>query len=39
MVIRDIPLTLASYPNPAPISVVDSALSLASSRGTHIAAV
>ena len=39
MAIRDILLTLTSYPDPTPVSVVDRAVSLASVLGTHIAAI
>jgi nucleotide-binding universal stress UspA family protein len=39
MTIRDVLLTLTSYPDPTPVSVVDSAVSLASILGAHIAAI
>ncbi len=39
MSIRDLLLTLTSYPDQTPVSVVDSAVSLASSLGAHIAAI
>lgn len=39
MAIKDILLTLTSYPDRTPVSVVDSAVSLASSLGAHIAAI
>ena len=39
MAIRDVLLTLTSYPNPTPVSVIDRAVSLASSFGAHIAAI
>jgi nucleotide-binding universal stress UspA family protein len=39
MAIRDILLTLTSYPDPTPVSVVDRAVSLASVLGAHIAAI
>lgn len=39
MSIRDILLTLTSYPEPTPVSVVDRAVSLASALGAHIAAI
>ncbi|MDE2068975.1 MAG: universal stress protein [Bradyrhizobium sp.] len=39
MAIRDILLTLTSYPEPTPISVVDRAVSFASTLGAHIAAI
>lgn len=39
MTIRDILLTLTSYPESTPISVVDRAVSFASTLGAHIAAI
>jgi len=39
MAIKDILLTLTSYPDPTPISVIDHAVSFASAIDTHIAAV
>ncbi|WP_166298276.1 MULTISPECIES: universal stress protein [Bradyrhizobium] len=39
MAIRDVLLTLTSYPDPTPVSVIDSAVSLASALGAHIAAI
>lgn len=39
MAIRDILLTLTSYPDPTPVSVVDRAVSLATLLGAHIAAI
>ena len=39
MAIRDILLTLTSYPDPTPVAVIDRAVSLASLLGAHIAAV
>ena len=39
MAIRDILLTLTSYPDAAPVSVIDDAVSLASALGAHIAAI
>src|SRR6516164_10065236 len=39
MAIRDILLTLTSYPDPTPVSVVDRAVSFASALDAHIAAI
>lgn len=39
MAIRDILLTLTSYPDPTPVSVIDRAVSLTSLFGAHIAAI
>lgn len=39
MAIRDILLTLTSYPDATPVSVVDRAVSLATLLGAHIAAI
>src|SRR5690242_16504500 len=39
MAIKDILLTLISYPDQTPVAVIDSAVSLASSLGAHIAAI
>ncbi|CUU17727.1 Universal stress protein UspA CDS [Bradyrhizobium sp.] len=39
MAIRDVLLTLTSYPDPTPVSVIDRALSLSSLLGAHIAAI
>ncbi|MBR0697840.1 universal stress protein [Bradyrhizobium lablabi] len=39
MAIRDILLTLRSYPDATPASVIDDAVSLASALGAHIAAI
>lgn len=39
MAIKDILLTLTSYPDPTPVSVVDRAVSFASALNAHIAAI
>ncbi len=39
MAIKDILLTLTSYPDPTPVSVVDRAVSFASTLNAHIAAI
>jgi hypothetical protein len=39
MAFRDVLLTLTSYPEPTPVSVVEDAISFASSLGCHIAAI
>ena len=39
MAIKDVLLTLTSYPEPTPVSVIEDAVSFASSFGAHIAAV
>jgi nucleotide-binding universal stress UspA family protein len=39
MAIKDILLTLTSYPDPTPVSVVDQGVSVASALGAHIAAI
>jgi hypothetical protein len=39
MAMRVILLVLTSYPNQTPVSIIDSAVSLASSLGAHIAAI
>jgi len=39
MAFRDILLALTSYPDPTPASVIDRAVSLASTLGAHIAAI
>ena len=39
MAIRDILLTLTSYPDPTPVSVIDRAVSFASALDAHIAAI
>ncbi|MBR0764815.1 nucleotide-binding universal stress UspA family protein [Bradyrhizobium japonicum] len=39
MAIRDVLLTLTSYPEPTPVSVIDRAVSLGSTFGAHIAAI
>jgi len=39
MAIKDILLALPSYPEPTPVSVIDSAISLASLLGAHLAAI
>jgi hypothetical protein len=39
MAIRDVLLTLTSYPDAAPVSVIDDAVSLASALGVHLAAI
>ncbi|GGI21180.1 universal stress protein [Bradyrhizobium guangdongense] len=39
MAIKDVLLTLTSYPDPAPVSVIDRAVALASTLGAHIAAI
>ena len=39
MAFKDILLTLTSYPDPTPVSVVEDAVSIAASLGAHLAAV
>ncbi len=39
MAVKDILLTLTSYPDPTPVAVIDRAISLASLLGAHIAAI
>jgi nucleotide-binding universal stress UspA family protein len=39
MAFKDILLTLTSYPDPTPVSVLDDAVSIAATLGTHLAAV
>src|SRR5690349_21815075 len=39
MAIKDILLTLPSYPEPTPVSVIDTAISLASLLDAHLAAI
>jgi nucleotide-binding universal stress UspA family protein len=39
MAVRDVLLTLTSYPDPTPVSVIEDAVSFASSLGCHIAAI
>src|SRR5690242_7922795 len=39
MTIRGVLLTLTTYPDPTPVSVIDNAVSFASSLGCHIAAI
>lgn len=39
MTIKDVLLTLTSYPEPTPVSVIDDAVALAASFGAHIAAI
>ncbi|MDE5462214.1 universal stress protein [Bradyrhizobium sp. CSS354] len=39
MAIRDVLLALTSYPDPTPVTVIDRAVSLASTLGAHIAAI
>jgi nucleotide-binding universal stress UspA family protein len=39
MAFKDILLTLTSYPDPTPVSVLDDAVSIAAALGAHIAAV
>jgi hypothetical protein len=39
MAIKDVLLTLTSYPEPTPVSVIEDAVSFASSLGVHIATV
>jgi nucleotide-binding universal stress UspA family protein len=39
MAIRDVLLTLTSYPDPTPVSVIDRAVSFASALDAHIAAI
>ena len=39
MAFKDILLTLTSYPDPTPVSVVEEAVSIAASLGAHLAAV
>ena len=39
MAIKDILLTLTSYPDPTPVSVIDQAVSAAAALGAHLAAI
>ena len=39
MAFKDILLTLASYPEPTPVSVVEDAISVAAALGAHLTAV
>src|SRR3954451_12793555 len=39
MPIKDVLLTLTSYPEPSPVTVIEDAVSFASSFGAHIAAI
>ena len=39
MAFKDILVALSSYPDPAPLSVVDNAVSIATALGAHIAAL
>ena len=39
MAFKDILLTLTSYPEPTPVSVVEDAVSIATALGAHLAAV
>lgn len=39
MAVKDILLTLTSYPDPTPVAVIDRAVSLASLLGAHIASI
>ncbi|QOZ53933.1 universal stress protein [Bradyrhizobium sp. CCBAU 53338] len=39
MAVRDVLLTLTSYPEPTPVSVIDRAVSLVSPFGAHVAAI
>lgn len=39
MAIKDVLLTLTSYPEPTPVSVIDDAVAFAASFGAHIAAI
>jgi len=39
MAVKDILLTLTSYPDPTPVSVIGKAVSLATALGTHVAAI
>jgi nucleotide-binding universal stress UspA family protein len=39
MAFKDILLTLTSYPDPTPVSVLDDAISIAATLGAHLAAV
>jgi hypothetical protein len=39
MAVRDILLTLTSYPDPTPVSVIDRAVSLATALDAHLAAI
>jgi hypothetical protein len=39
MALRDVLVALTSYPDPTPVSVVDDAVSFASSLGCHITAI
>ncbi|MEH6952785.1 universal stress protein (plasmid) [Nitrobacter sp. NHB1] len=39
MAFKDILLTLTSYPEPTPVSVVDDAVSIAAALGAHLAAI
>ena len=38
MAFKDILLTLTSYPEPTPVSVVEDAVSIAAAFGAHLAA-
>ncbi|MFK4387969.1 universal stress protein [Bradyrhizobium sp. USDA 223] len=39
MAFKDVLLTLASYPEPTPVSVIDGAVSVAAALGAHLAAI
>ncbi|MCA1528916.1 universal stress protein [Bradyrhizobium yuanmingense] len=39
MAFKDVLLTLASYPEPTPVSVIDDAVSVAATLGAHLAAI
>jgi hypothetical protein len=39
MAFNDILVTLTSYPEPTPVSVIDDAVSVAAALGAHIAAL
>ena len=39
MAFKDILLTLTSYPDPTPVSVVEDAVSIAATLGAHLSAV
>ncbi|MVT51679.1 universal stress protein [Bradyrhizobium yuanmingense] len=39
MAFKDVLLTLASYPEPTPVSVIDDAVSVAAALGAHLAAI
>ena len=39
MAIKDILLTMTSYPDPTPVSVTEEAVSVAAALGAHLAAI